>query len=158
MARWRPDGRKLLVSLGFAVGIVLVVFAFTSARTGSDAQRIDNPAIERLIPSPDDLVLRQSEVGIDLAPGYTGQLIIDEHTLPTETVEAAQPAPGDTVPIILNVRYDPGDNTLLYQPEDVDGAPIRDFDPGRHTITARFWKADEGEANARQYTWSFRVA
>jgi hypothetical protein len=157
MAR-RLEPRTLLVSLGFAVGIVLVGYAFTSAKTGREAQRVDNPAIEQLIPSPDDLVLRQSEVGIDLAPGYTGQLIIDSQPLVTQEVVAAQPTPGSSVPRIVNVRFDPGDNTLLYQPEDLPGAPIKQFDPGRHTITARFWKLSETEANAHQYSWSFRVA
>jgi hypothetical protein len=156
--RRRLEPGKLLVSLGFAVGIVLVVYAFTSARTGNDAQRLNNPAIQALIPNQDDLVLRQSEVGIDLAPGYTGQLIIDGQALPTETVVAVQPNAGGKVTPIVNVRFDPGDNTLLYQPEDVAGAPIKQFDPGRHTITARYWKLDEGETTARQYTWSFRAA
>ena len=158
MARRRLDPAKLLLSLGFAIGIALIVFAFTTAKTGSNAPRVDNPAIEQLIPNPGDLVLRQSEVGVDLAHGYTGQLIIDEHPLVTEDVVAAQPAPGETVPRILNVRFDPGDNTLLYQPEDVSGAPIRQFTPGQHTITARFWKIDEGESSAHEYSWTFRVA
>jgi hypothetical protein len=149
---------KLLVSFGFAIGLLLVIYAFTSARTGNDAQRLNNPAIERLIPNQDDLVLRQSEVGIDLADGYTGQLVIDGQTLPTQTVVALQPNAGGKVAPILNVRFDPGDNTLLYQPEDVPGAPIKQFDPGRHSITARYWKLDEGEGTAKQYTWSFRVA
>jgi hypothetical protein len=158
VARRRLDTRTLLVSVGFAIGIVLVVYAFTSARTGSDAQGVKNPAIDRLIPSPDDLVLRQSEVGVDLATGYTGQLVIDGKALPTqEVVASSSPTPG-TVDRILNVRFDRAENTLLYQPLELPGAPIKAFDPGRHTITARFWKLDEGEATAHQYTWSFRVA
>jgi hypothetical protein len=157
MARRRLDPHKLVLSLGFAIGLVLVIFAFTSARTGDDTPHIDNPAIQALIPNPGDLVLRQSQVGIDLAPGYTGQLVIDSQALPTQTVVAAQPPPGQTVAPILNVRFDPGDNTLLYQPQDVQGAPIREFAAGKHTITARFWKLDEGEGAAQQYTWSFQV-
>jgi hypothetical protein len=154
----RLDPRTLLVSAGFAVGLILVAHAFTSARTGSDGQGVKNPAIDRLIPSPDDLVLRQSEVGIDLATGYTGQLIIDGQALPTQEVVAANsPSPG-TVDRILDVRFDRAENTLLYQPLDVPGAPIKQFDPGQHTITARFWRLDEGEDTAHQYTWSFRVA
>ena len=50
------------------------------------------------------------------------------------------------------------ENTLLYQPLDIQGAPIKQFDPGQHTITARFWKLDEGEDTAHQYTWTFRAA
>jgi hypothetical protein len=158
VARRRFDLRTFLISLGFAVGVVLVVYAFGSARTGSDAQAVKNPAIERLIPSPDDLVLRQSEVGIDLATGYTGQLIIDGQPLRTEEVVASDsPNPG-TLERIVNVRFDPAENTLLYQPIDLPGAPITQFDPGRHTITARFWKLEESEEDARQYSWSFRVA
>jgi hypothetical protein len=156
--RRRFDLRTFLVSVGFAIGILLVINGFTSARTGSDAQGVNNPAIERLIPSKDELVLRQSEVGIDLATGYTGQLVIDDQALPTEELVAPDsPNPG-TVPRIVNVRFDPAQNTLLYQPVDLPGAPIPEFAPGSHTITARFWKLDESEADAHQYTWTFRVA
>jgi hypothetical protein len=158
VARRRFDPRTFIISLGFAVGLLLVFYAFASARTGSDAQGVRNPAIERLIPGQDDLVLRQSEVGIDLATGYTGQLIIDGQRLPTEELIASDsPNPG-TVERIVNVRFDPAENTLFYQPIDLPGAPITAFDPGRHTITARFWKLDGTEEDARQYTWSFRVA
>ena len=158
VSRRRFDPRTFLVSLGFAVGLLLVFYAFASARSGSDAQGVKNPAIERLIPSQDDLVLRQSEVGIDLATGYTGQLIIDGRPLPTEELIASDsPNPG-TVARIVNVRFDPAENTLLYQPIDLPGAPITQFDPGRHEIVARFWKLDESEADARQYKWFFRVA
>jgi hypothetical protein len=158
VARRRFDLRTFLVSLGFAVGILLVIYGFASARTGSDAQGVKIPAIERLIPNPDDLVLRQSEVGIDLATGYTGQLVIDGQPLRTEELVASgSPNPG-TVARILDVRFDPAENTLLYQPVDLPGAPIKEFGPGRHTITARFWKIGESEADAHQYTWSFQVA
>jgi hypothetical protein len=160
--RRRFDLRIFLISLGFAVGLVLVIYAFASARVGSDAQGVKNPAIERLIPSQDDLVLRQSEVGIDLATGYTGELIIDGQTLVTREVVAVSPTLGDATPgaveRIVDVRFDPALNTLLYQPIDLPGAPIPEFDPGQHTITARFWKLDEGEDAARQYTWTFKVA
>jgi hypothetical protein len=154
----RFDLRTFLISLGFAVGLVLVVYAFASARSGSDAQGVDNPAIERLIPGQDDLVLRQSEVGIDLATGYTGELIIDGQTLPTEEVIASDsPNPG-VVERIVNVRFDPAQNTLLYQPIDLPGAPITEFDPGQHEIVARFWKVEESEEDAKQYTWTFAVS
>jgi hypothetical protein len=158
VARRRIDLRTLLVSLGFAVGILLVIYGFASARTGSDAQRVKIPAIERLIPSAGDLVLRQSEVGVDLATGYTGQLVIDGQPLRTEEVIApAGPNPGP-VARIVNVRFDPAENTLLYQPLDLPGAPIKQFAPGPHTITARFWKIGESEADAHEYSWSFKVA
>ena len=156
--RRRFDLRIFLVSLGFAIGLVLVIYAFTSARVGSDAQGVKNPAIERLIPGQDDLVLRQSEVGIDLATGYTGELIIDGQTLVTREVVASDEATPGVVPRIVDVRFDPALNTLLYQPIDLPDAPIPEFDPGEHTITARFWKLDEGEDTARQYTWTFKVA
>ena len=158
VARVRIDLRRFLVSVGFAVGLVLVLYAFTSARTGSDAQGVRNPAIERLIPSPDDLVLRQSEMGIDLATGYTGELVIDGQRLITEELVASDSANPGIVERIVNVRFDPAENTLLYQPIDLPGAPITELDPGSHTITARFWKLEETEADAREYTWSFRVA
>src|SRR5713226_8876079 len=82
------DVRRLGLSLVVAGALALIVFGFASAQTGDDAVEITDPAIERVLPLPGALVLRQSQVGADLASGYRGVLIIDGQEIPTQDAQA----------------------------------------------------------------------
>ncbi len=155
MARPHLDRKTLLASLPLALGLALVIGGFVAAQSSDNAPGIDNPAIEQLYPDDGSLVLRQSEVGVDLADGYTGELAIDGRTLPTERVEPIA-VPVASVPPILVTRYDPGVNTLLYLPQG--GAPIEEFEPGEHTVRLTYWPEVEGRQAAKVYSWTFRVA
>jgi hypothetical protein len=156
MAGRRFDRRTLLTAIPLALGLALVVGGFLAARSGEDSAGVDNPAIEQLYPADGALVLRQSEVGIDLAPGYTGELAIDGQALPTQRLESLSGPVPVTVEPILVTRYDPGSNTLLYLPQE--GAPIEEFDAGQHTVTATYWREVDGPEAAKQYSWTFRVS
>jgi hypothetical protein len=155
MARLRLDRRTLLAAVPLALGLALVIGGFLAAQGSSDPARLDNPAIEQLYPDDGALVLRQSEVGVDLADGYTGELTIDGRALPTERVEALAGPVAGTVPPILVARFDPSVNTLLFQPRE--GAPLEEFDAGEHTIVLTYWPEVEGRQAAQQLSWSFRV-
>jgi len=155
MARSRVDRRTLLVALPLAVGLALVIGGFLAAQGSSDPARLDNPAIEQRYPDDGALVLRQSEVGVDMADGFTGELSIDGVALPTERVEAIAGPVAVAVPPILVARFDPSVNTLLFQPQE--GAPIEEFEAGEHTIVLTYWPEVEGRQAAKQLSWTFRV-
>jgi hypothetical protein len=155
MARLRLDRRTLLVALPLAFGLALVIGGFIAAQGSSDPARLENPAIEQRYPDDGALILRQSEVGVDLADGYTGELKIDGITLPTERVEALAGPVAGTVPPILVARFDPSVNTLLFLPQD--GAPIEEFEAGDHTIVLTYWPEVDGRQAAKQLSWTFRV-
>jgi len=158
MARRRIDGPKLAISLGVVVAIALFVVGFSMARTGDEATPlITDPAVERVIPQQGALVLRQSQVGIDLAPGYRGVLVIDGQELPTSDLVAVDPAAGGTVPAVPpGAQFDPAQNTVVFTPRE--GALIEEFSPGPHTATAVFWKLDQSREQARSFTWHFKVS
>jgi hypothetical protein len=155
MARLHIDRKTLLASLPLAFGLGLVIAGFIAAQSSDEGPGIDNPAIEQLYPADGALVLRQSEVGVDLADGYTGELTIDGQALPTERVEPVA-VPVGSVPPILVTRFDPGVNTLLYLPQE--GAPIEEFESGEHTATVTYWPEVDGRQAAKVFSWTFRVA
>jgi hypothetical protein len=137
-----------------AVGLVLIGFGFASAVTGDAATAPSDPAIERLIPKPgDSLQVNQDTVGIDLRTGYRGELTIDGRAVPT--AEVNQATVGTPFDKQLDAQYDAGQGTVLFTPRE--GAVIEAFSPGRHTITATYWKLTESKAQARTFSWSFDV-
>jgi hypothetical protein len=151
----RPlDLRRLGASLLIAGALALIIYGFASAETGDQAVEINDPAIERVIPAPGSLVLRQSQVGADLAPGYRGVLVIDGNELPTEDVQTAGGNPNAGP--ISGAQFDPALNTVLYLPRE--GAVLPDFAPGEHHITVVYWKMDETRDQARQFDWTFKVS
>jgi hypothetical protein len=68
-ARRPIDRRLLVVSALIAAGLALVIIGFASGRTGERATTLP-AAFLVLYPKPGELVLRQSEVGAKLQPGY----------------------------------------------------------------------------------------
>jgi hypothetical protein len=151
----RPlDLRRLGASLLIAGALALIIYGFASAETGDQAVEINDPAIERVIPSRGSLVLRQAQVGADLASGYRGVLVIDGNELPTEDVQTAgaNPSAGP----ITGAQFDPALNTVLYLPRE--GAVLPEFAPGDHHITVVYWKMDETRDQARQFDWTFKVS
>ncbi|MGE0879219.1 MAG: hypothetical protein AB7L13_10255 [Acidimicrobiia bacterium] len=136
----RINWRRLGVSFLFALGLALVIFGFSKAVKG-DPKAMSDPAVEQTIPKNQDLVLRQSQVGVALIPGYTGILEIDGVRIPEDQ---------------LIVDKSSNLNTILFQPGKDTEFP--EFRSGLHTVVARFWRVSASEAQSRSITWSFRVS
>jgi hypothetical protein len=158
VASRRINLQRVGVSALVAFAIALIIYGFASAKTGDDALEItDKEAIERVIPAPGALVLRQSQVGIDLQPGWCGTLIIDGQELPVSGPTDTPAACGvTTTPNGLDAQYDPTQNTIYFTPRE--GATIPDFDAGDHQITAIYWKITESRDNSRNFSWTFKVS
>ena len=152
----RPIDKGLLVaSAVIALGLGLIALAFASATTGRAALGLPDP-VERISPGKGDSVLRQAEIVADLAPGYTGRLVIDRKAIEVVEVAAAvNVRPGQQVNQgVLVTKFDPGSNTLTYQPQE--GAPIASFATGPHEVTVFYWKLTD-PADVRSFTWQFSV-
>ena len=147
---------KLLVSAGLAIGVVLIVYGFATARTGRDAQGLPDE-IESIAPAKGDQVLRQSTIEVDLVAGYRGVLVIDGQELPVVDLESsATVEPGQSINSdVKTTKFEAGNNTLTYQPQE--GAPIAQFATGLHEVKVIYWKIDEGREASRSYTWQFEV-
>lgn len=152
----RPIDRGLLVaSLGIAVGLVAIVYAFVSASDGSD---VELPAgIESLSPVPDaPQALAQTQVVADLADGYLGEFTIDGvafETVRLDEIGQADVEPGTQIELPPGTVYEPGNATLTFTPSE--DSEIERFESGRHQVTLVYWPIEEGRGAARTYVWYF---
>lgn len=158
--------RLLLVSLVIAAGLVMVIIGFMSSVTGRKALAL--PAtIENIDPVRGAVrVPAQTEVFVDLLPGYTGVLVIDDIELETydpnppqgtnTTGTTIQVVPGQQVSLPAATIYERGNATLTFVP--TEGAPIESFAQGNHSVTVIYWKIIGGSRQrAQSYTWTFSV-
>jgi hypothetical protein len=152
----RPiDRPMMLASLGLAAGLTMIVLAAVTATTGKAELNLPSE-IELVYPKDRDTILRQEGIVVDMIPGYTGRLEIDGLQIPTDEVAtSANPVPGSQVGEIFNVKFDPGNNKLTYQPRV--GAPIEKFDVGNHDLLVIYWRIDQGPERAFSYRSTFKV-
>lgn len=131
--------RRIIVVVAVVAAVGALVLAVTSSDTGPDTA-ISNPqAVEQLIPGRGELEVRQAKVGIDLAPGYTGILVVNGIEIPEDQLE-----------------YVTGLNQVLFQPRE--GNEIEAFEPGQVCVVARFWREVETREDGRSVRWCFDVA
>lgn len=160
MRKRKIDVQLALVSLAIAVGLALIGYGVLSGVTGDDVTNLPD-AIESISPRPDAVqVLSQTDIVVDLADGFTGELTINGVNY--ETLELGgggdadnPPDPGAQVTVAAGVRFDPGTNTLRFVPGDEVG--FDEFDPGNHTVTVRYWSLTDDSIATRSYTWTFNV-
>ena len=150
---------KLLIPLGFIVGLVLIITGLNSAQTGRDAQKL--PAeVSSINPGSGDIVLRQSQIFVDFTDGYNAVLILDGVELEVTRLDELSAAngeikPGAQVDLPATAIYDPGNFTISFQPQV--GAAIVGLFQGKHTASVLFWKIAETRDKAKSFTWEFSV-
>ena len=130
--------RRLVITLLLAVAAVLLGLGFSMSGDETDTVGVTDVAVEALIPPPGDLELRQSEIGVDLVPGYTGVLVVDGREIPEDQLRR--------IDALNQVFYTPGPET--------ETGPLT---PGRHRVTAIFWPANRTREAARRVSWEFNV-
>ncbi len=120
-----------LLVLACLVGLV-VAGQRTVRNGGADDVAITggDDAVEALIPGRDAETLSQTEVGIDLADGWTGTLSLNGEEVDAQRVDAL--------------------NQLLYRPPE-------GLDSGRNCVTAAIYRSSESPESARDVTWCFEV-
>ena len=149
--------RRLLVcSLVISAGLVMVILGFQSSVTGRKALAL--PAtIENIDPVRGAVrVPSQTAVFVDLLPGYTGVLVIDDIELETVDPNDLKAGPaGQQVSLPPTTIYERGNATLTFVP--VKAARIEAFTQGTHTATVIYWKVLESRQKSQSYTWTFSV-
>jgi hypothetical protein len=156
VAKRRFDWTRLGISVAAVAAVALIVLGFRAAETANPSPTLSDPAVRSVVPEPGSLVLGQQQVGVYLAPGYRGVLLVDGQELPTSDVVAVNPAAGATAPTNDDAQFDPGTGSLLFTPRP--GAAIEQLSPGEHTVTAVFWPVDQSRSTARNYSWQFKVS
>jgi hypothetical protein len=137
--RRRFDRGLFVASVVIAIGVLLIVWGFTTALTGEDG--LDRPeAIESVQPVENAVqVLQQERIVVDLEAGYEGRLLIDGVELPTTIIgqsdvdPAVQAEPGQQVELPTTAIFDPGNAVISFQP--VEGAVIESLEQGTREAT-----------------------
>ena len=145
----RPWFRRgvITVLLGLAVGFG--AYAVGNSVTGSDNVSTSLPdSVERLIPTSGSEVLKQSEVGVDLALGYDAYLIING----VEIRDVSSRDNGDGLTRVLT----PDGYTVTYVPGP--GKRVEQLEPELNQITAMVWRQESGPETAVPVFWTFNAA
>lgn len=131
---------RLLVGGLLAAAVVALALGIAVTDTSHPDDTPQSEIVEHLIPKANDEVLRQAELGIDLAPGYDGTLAVNGVSIPTE-----------------DQRRVPEQNQVFFTPGD--GKAVEQLEAGLNCITATVWKAAEGPgtANDRTVSWCFEA-
>lgn len=145
----------LFASLGIAICLVAIGVGVSMATTGTDRYGLPD-AIERIDPvrgAPQ--VPQQTEVFVDLLPGYEGVLVIDGLELQTISLDDLQAQPGRELVLPPTTIYEKGNATLTFNPSE--NSEISEFSQGEHLVRVIYWKSIDGRSRARSYSWTFTV-
>jgi hypothetical protein len=132
---------RLLVAAGIAVAAVLIYVAIDLTDTDPEGttRSVAPNKIEHVIPVAGSSALRQSEIGIDLAPGYDADLSIDGVPIPRS-----------------QLRLVPEQNQVFFTPGE--GKVIEELEAGDTCVVATIWRSSEGKgANDTPVRWCFTV-
>jgi hypothetical protein len=133
---------KIVAAAVVAVAVLLLALAVRSFDDGNDDPVLRSggeDVVEALIPRRDAQVPQQSSVGIDLAIGWEGTLVIDGVEIPADQLEIT--------PELGLIQYTPG-----------DGKAVEELRPGQNCVSAVIWRSQDGRGVAdRTIPWCFEV-
>ena len=137
--------RRIVLTLLITAALFTFVFAFT---LGEEPKDVASEAVEQLIPAPNDVVLQQDEVGVDLKAGWLATLSIGAVRIPEDQVNCRIECPA------TDIGVDP-QNRFIFTPGD--GLEIEELPTGRVCAAAHVWRVDETPAEGQNVAWCFRV-
>lgn len=149
-----PTLRQVVTTVIVAAALAGFVWAFTLGDT-SPTVRTSVSAVERFLPAENSsLELRQTQVGVDLAPGWIGALQIDDTPIPDDQLNCfaiescAAKASGGVDP----------QNIFFFVPGE--GKVIDELGPGPHCATAMLTPVEGTTTNTgpQSVKWCFKVA
>ena len=141
-----PIRVKAMLAVLVVLMVIGTVVALNLGVSGDQDASLSKPAgVERYIPESGSHNLSQSTVGIDLADGYEGYLIV-------ENVAIDNPA-DEQHPDGLMIT--PGQQIFQYSPGP--GRRVTKLSSPTACVTAMIWKAKDGRATAKPAAWCFKT-
>lgn len=134
---------RLAVTAALIVAALALIAGIRATDTGEDDTATVNgrpDVVERVVPRRGAEALQQTEIGIDLAPGYEGSLSLNGTAIPTD-----------------ELRLVPEQNQVFFAP-----GPDRTFEAlpsGQSCVTAVVWKSADGPGTPSDlsFQWCFDV-
>jgi hypothetical protein len=127
--------RLVYIGLG-ALTVAVIALGFAFAPEGREA--VLPPPLEEVFPLPNNSVIRQTTIEIDLEVGYEATVFVDGFAIPPNELSFSE---GTSV-----YRWSPGLNSLL----------MSEWSPGEHTVRVE-WVRITGAPLSGEYEWTFRV-
>jgi hypothetical protein len=133
-----PHVRKWLPPILAGIGIAVIALAWV-VRAGNSDPTFDS-AVEQLIPGPDDQVLVQNPIGIDLVDGepYEITLTINGTEIPDREYVVSE--------VLNRATYQPGESQTIDR-----------LETGENCVVAQYWLVREGPESARATRWCFNA-
>lgn len=118
----------------------LAGFAYAFSLDAGDSGGPTSDAVEHLVPPRGDQVLRQTEIGVDLEPGWTAVLTVNGVEIPEDQLRRVE-----------------AQNQVFFTAGP--GRELEELPPGRVEVTALVWRPVDGETreDAETVRWSFSV-
>lgn len=126
--------RRIYLGLGLALAAVIGL-AIVLSPSGTPAE-LPGP-VERVFPLPNDSVIRQTVIEVDMEIGYDLALVVDGFRI--------SPA---------EIGVQTGTNRFSWQP--APGRFLEAWEPGIHEIRIE-WERTSGLPDSGSYSWTFRV-
>jgi hypothetical protein len=137
----RDIARKLIITLVIVGALVGLFYTGRWAVTGPDSTSGSLPdSVERLIPASGSEVLRQSQVGLDVADGFDAYLVVNG-------VEIRTAEDG--------LIKDLGTGLILFQPGPE--TPVEALNQGTNSVVAYVFDQTEGPTVAQPVSWRFEA-
>lgn len=147
-----PARTKLIIAGVLAVAIGCFALAIYASNTddggevtvgGRQGDLIETDGVEGRFPGEDDQVQGQQSIGIDLAPSWAGELVL-------------QPSSGAAIVLPEDEIEQTALNELIFQPGE--GRTIERLPQGNLCVRATIWDRARGrEASERVESWCFSV-
>jgi hypothetical protein len=125
----------LMAVLGGALVALVAVVTLVLPESGDAA--LPEP-LEEVFPLPDDVVVRQTVIQIDLPIGYEVTLTVDGTPIPDYEIGRIE-------------------ETGLFTWQPGPGSIFEMWEPGDHTVTVVWDRIEGGRPDPGEFTWGFRV-
>jgi predicted RNA-binding Zn-ribbon protein involved in translation (DUF1610 family) len=134
------EGRYRLLIAVLVVGAFAALYAGVRATDTGQDDPVSPDVVEHLVPGEGDEVIRQAELGIDLAPGYEGALVVNGLEIPTD-----------------ELRLVPEQNQVFFTPGE--GKAVEELHAGPNCVEAVVWRSSQGRgtANDKSIPWCFEA-
>lgn len=156
-SRYGSAARRFIPPVLLLAGLSVFIMAFVVANTDDTTSLAvsGNPAIDRLIPSPNSEVLRQTQIGIDLAPGFEAELIINDVPIPPDQINVLRSGEDPDLSNEVAGAFSTTLNQFLYQP--LRGRAVPQLNSDLNCVVATFWPIAD-PTNIETVEWCFTVS
>ena len=148
-------GRRIGIAALLILAVVILVKGTQRAETSLDVMDRD-PVIVTQSPLPGSIVVHQTELGVELAVGYDGTLVVNGVEIPDDQLIGAVDASTLTPEQLAQFGVRPnGRNRLFFDP--APGKVVDKLPEGTNVVTVYYHRDRLPEVDKGTVTWTFTV-